>query len=141
MLVIQAIAQTEKSQPRPQPEPKPQPKLPVTVNVGSVLAKLAESSSTLDLVGDGNISTLVQSAGTVLHEELVVDWGVGGLQNRGLRPVYGQMYKLPSTTNTPERRVNSQFEKIDDKRIKAATKGLFSRLWQGFSDSIEIVAN
>ncbi|NET46201.1 hypothetical protein, partial [Okeania sp. SIO2B3] len=37
--------------------------------------------------------------------------------------------------------VNSQFEKIDDKRVKAAAKGLFSGLWQGFSDSIEIVAN
>ncbi|NEN90803.1 MAG: hypothetical protein F6K48_18550 [Okeania sp. SIO3H1] len=105
MPIIQAIAQVERPQPEPKPQPKPQPKPRATVNVAAVLAKLAESSSTLDLASDGNTSTLVQSAGTVLHEELVVDLGVGGLQNRGLRPVYGQMYKLPSSPSTPERRV------------------------------------
>ncbi|NEO55908.1 MAG: hypothetical protein F6K54_24280 [Okeania sp. SIO3B5] len=36
--------------------------------------------------------------------------------------------------------VNTQVEKIDDKRLRAATEGLLSGLWQGFSDSIEIVA-
>lgn len=36
--------------------------------------------------------------------------------------------------------VNAQVEKIPDKRIQNAVKGLLSGLWQGFSDSIEIVA-
>lgn len=36
--------------------------------------------------------------------------------------------------------VNKQVEKINDKRIQNATKGLISGLWQGFSQSIEIVA-
>ncbi len=36
--------------------------------------------------------------------------------------------------------VNKQVEKISDKRIQNATKGLISGLWQGFSQSVEIVA-
>ena len=36
--------------------------------------------------------------------------------------------------------VNNQVEKISDKRIQDATKGLISGLWQGFSQSVEIVA-
>ncbi|MEM1167854.1 MAG: hypothetical protein AAGJ08_01860 [Cyanobacteria bacterium P01_H01_bin.35] len=35
--------------------------------------------------------------------------------------------------------VNKQIEKIDDKKIQNLTKGLISGLWQGFSQSVEIV--
>ncbi|NET41921.1 hypothetical protein [Okeania sp. SIO2B3] len=74
MPIIQAIAQVERPQPQPQSKPQPRPKLPATVNIASVLAKLAESSSTLDLVGDGNIPALAQNSGRVLREELMVGW-------------------------------------------------------------------
>ena len=105
MTAVHAIAQVEESQLRPQPQPQPQPKLPATVNVASVLAKLEQSSSTLDLVGDGNISAVVQSAGKVLYEELVVDLGVGIGKFHKFKPAYCQVYKRPPTPCAPERRL------------------------------------
>ncbi|NEO55920.1 MAG: hypothetical protein F6K54_24340 [Okeania sp. SIO3B5] len=104
MPIIQAIAQVERPQPQPQPRPRPKPKLPATVNVAAVLAKLKESSSTLDLVGDGNISAVVQSAGKVLYEKLVVNLGVGDFQHLRFKPIYCQVYKQPATASSPERR-------------------------------------
>ncbi|NES64191.1 MAG: hypothetical protein F6K24_02445 [Okeania sp. SIO2D1] len=105
MPIIQAIAQVEGPKPQPKPQPKPRPKPPATVNVVSVVAKLERSSSTLDLVGDGNISPVEQNTGKVLHEELVVNLGVGDFHHLGLRPIYCQAYKLPPTPYIPERKV------------------------------------
>ncbi|MDY7005038.1 MAG: hypothetical protein SWX82_14130 [Cyanobacteriota bacterium] len=74
--IIVAIAEVEKVKPQPQPKPQPKPKLPATVNVASVLAKLEKSSSTLDLVGDGNISPVAKNVKRVFQEELVINLGV-----------------------------------------------------------------
>ncbi|GGA56067.1 hypothetical protein [Okeania sp. KiyG1] len=105
MPIIQAIAQVERPQPQPIPQPQPQPIPRATVNVASVLAKLEESSSTLDLFSDGNIPPVEQNAGKVLHEELVIDWGVGIGRYCKFKPIYCQVYKLPATPSTPERKV------------------------------------